>query len=371
MDDLHQAFPWLFEFLRSALPQSMHRYIDAALIILVVTLVGVLVRVVLVAWMERSAKRTQNIYDDIIVNAFRRRTIVSFFLFSVYLALPELPLKQRVIDPAQTFVFGLLIAIATMATSKILSSAVTRYASSTGTGLGGTTLIKYIIRFFVYAIGIIALFTLFEIPLAPYIAAFGVGGLAVALAFQDTLANLFAGIYITLSQQIRIGDYIELSSKEEGFVTDIGWRTTSIRTMQNNIIIIPNKKLGDAIITNYHLPETRLSIEVAVGVSYDCDPYRVEEVLLDEAARAAGVVDGVMADPPAVVRFQQFADSSLNFKMFMSVNDFSFKFSARHEMMKRIYRRFRQEGIEIPFPIRTIHLPEGTAKELSIMKNGQ
>jgi small-conductance mechanosensitive channel len=124
------------------------------------------------------------------------------------------------------------------------------------------------------------------------------------------------------------------------------------------VVIIPNKKLGDAIIINYHLPSTELTIELAVGVSYEHDPYQVEEILLDEGARAFGEVDGVLDDPPPVVRFKVFGDSSLNFKMFMSVQDFTFKFSAHHEMMKRIYRRFRQEGIEIPFPMRTVQISQ-------------
>jgi small-conductance mechanosensitive channel len=109
----------------------------------------------------------------------------------------------------------------------------------------------------------------------------------VALALQDTLSNLFAGFYIAVARQVRLGDYIRLNTGEEGYVTDIGWRSTTIRALSNNMIIIPNSKLGQAIVTNFYLPEKRLGVSIQIGVAYDCDPDQVERVLLEEAQAAA------------------------------------------------------------------------------------
>ena len=359
MEELHRALPWLFESLRSILPRSLHPMIDPVLIIVAVTLVGVLLRILPLRWLERYTARTNVVYDDAIIRAVRPRLIFWFFLGSILLALPEMPLVSKVRSLTETIVYALFVISVTIAASNAAASIVSGVADSRESGLGGTTLIKYILRFFIFAIGLVSLLTLFEISIVPYVTALGVGGLAVALAFQDTLANLFAGIYIMLSRQVRVGDFISLSTTEEGYVIDISWRTTEIRTLSNNVVIIPNKKLGDAIITNFHLIDSKMMVEMPVGVSYESDPYRVEEVLLEEGARAVGEVPGVVSDPAPVVRFREFGASSLQMVLLVYIDDYRHRHPARHEMMKRIHRRFREEKIEIPFPIQNVRLIEG------------
>src|SRR5262249_16602668 len=148
----------------------------------------------------------------------------------------------------------------------------------------------------------------------PILTALGVGGLAVALALQDTLSNLFAGFYVAIARQVRLHDYIKLNTGEEGYVTDITWRSTTVRTLGNNMIIIPNAKLAQAVVTNYYLPEKRLWVPVVVSVSYSSDIEKVERVLLEEATHAAGQIPGLLADPAPSVRFEPgFGDSALGF----------------------------------------------------------
>ena len=183
------------------------------------------------------------------------------------------------------------------------------------------------------------------------------GGLAVALALQDTLSNLFAGFYMSLAGQVRVGDYIKLSSGEEGYVTDISWRSTAVRALANNMIVVPNAKLAQAILTNYHLPEKRMSLLIPIGVSYDCDPDDIERILVEEALLGAKDIPGLLAEPAPFVRFiPGFGDFSLDFTLICQVAEFVDQYLAQHELRKRIFKRFRKEGIEIPFPIRTLHL---------------
>jgi small-conductance mechanosensitive channel len=171
------------------------------------------------------------------------------------------------------------------------------------------------------------------------------------------LSNLFAGFYVSLAGQVRVKDYIKLESGEEGYVQDISWRSTSIRALANNLIIVPNAKLAQAIVTNYHLPEKRMSLPISIGVDYECDPERIESILVEEATRAAGEIPGLSAEPPPFVRFiPGFGDSSLNFTLICQVEEFVDQYLAQHELRKRILRRFRQEGISIPFPVRTVYL---------------
>jgi small-conductance mechanosensitive channel len=132
--------------------------------------------------------------------------------------------------------------------------------------------------------------------------------------------------------------------------------------LANNLIIIPNSKLAQANITNFHLPEKRMSLLIPVGVSYECDPDYIEQVLTDEASRAAAVIPGLLSDPPPFVRFiPGFGDSSLNFTLIVQVSEFVDQYLVQHELRKRIFKRFRAEGIEIPFPIRTVYLKAAAA----------
>jgi small-conductance mechanosensitive channel len=187
--------------------------------------------------------------------------------------------------------------------------------------------------------------------------ALGVGGLAVALAMQDTLSNLFGGFYVAVAGQVRLADYIKLNTGEEGYVTDIGWRSTTIRSLGNSLIIVPNAKLAQAIVTNYDLPEKRMSATVEVRVSYDCDADRIERVLLDVAARGTREIPGMLADPAPSVTFDPgFGDSALGLTLNYQVAEFASQFSVRDELRRRIFRRFREEGIRIPFPARAVYM---------------
>jgi len=185
----------------------------------------------------------------------------------------------------------------------------------------------------------------------------GVGSVAVALALQDTLSNFFAGVYLRLDNPVRLEDYIKLESGEEGFVIQLGWRSTRIRTLQNNGVIVPNAKLASAIVTNYDLPEPQMSLLVSVKVSYSSDPDRVEQVLIEETMRAATEIPGLLSNPAPFVRFiPGFGDSSLDFTLICRISTFVDQYLVQHELRKRILARLRQEGIEIPFPQRDVHL---------------
>ena len=190
--------------------------------------------------------------------------------------------------------------------------------------------------------------------------------MAVALALQDTLSNFFSGIYLRLDNPVRIGDYIKLEGGEEGFVVHLGWRSARVRTLPNNIVVVPNAKLASAILTNYSLPEAGMSLLISISVSYGSDPDRVVQILVDEATCAAGVVEGLVKDPAPFVRFiPGFGDSSLDFTLICRVSSFVDQYLVQHELRKRILARFRREGIEIPFPQRDIHVSEKPERVLS------
>ena len=203
-------------------------------------------------------------------------------------------------------------------------------------------------------LGIVWLFkVVFDMSLTPVITAFGVGGLAVALALQDTLSNLFAGFYVSISHLVRLGDYIKLSTGEEGYVTDINWRCTTIRTGSNNMTVIPNNKLGTTIYTNYNLPDGRMGLSISFGVASDTDIERMEAILLDEAKASAADIAGLMVDPPPSVFFTP-GEWSLNFQLNFSVSQFGDQFPVQSQLRKRIYKRLLKESIRMPLPTKAV-----------------
>ena len=211
----------------------------------------------------------------------------------------------------------------------------------------------------ILVLGLLIALSVIWISITPFITALGVGGLAVALALQDTLSNLFAGIHILVEKSIRVGDFVKLETGQEGYVEDITWRTTRIRMLPNNMVIIPNSKLSQSIVTNYYLPEKRMSLLIPIGVSYSSDPEKVEKILVEEAKKAVGTIPGLLGDPEPFVRFiPGFGESSLDFTLICQVREFVDQYLAQHELRKRIFKRFNEEGIEIPFPHRTVYLRE-------------
>ena len=183
--------------------------------------------------------------------------------------------------------------------------------------------------------------------------------MAVALGLQESLANLFAGLHLILSKQVRVGDYIRLDSDNEGRVTDITWRYTTILTSANNTVVVPNAKLSSAILTNYDMPEPQIAVIIPVGVSYDSDLEKVETVTVAVAADVMERLEGSMVKTPAVF-FHTFGDSSIDFNVVLYARRFTDRTQLKHEFIKALTQRYREEGIDIPFPVRTILRPESS-----------
>ncbi|HET6372298.1 MAG TPA: mechanosensitive ion channel family protein, partial [Candidatus Polarisedimenticolia bacterium] len=185
--------------------------------------------------------------------------------------------------------------------------------------------------------------------------ALGVGSLAVALALQPTLSNLFAGVHLTVARPVRVGDFIELEGGRKGFVEDIGWRATRVRELPNNLVIVPNAKLAEMVLVNYAMPESEQAALVQVSVSYASDLAHVERVTVEVAREILTEVRGGVAEFEPFIRFHTFGDSSIDFTVILRVRGFTDRFLVVHEFVKRLHSRYGREGIEIPFPQRVLH----------------
>jgi small-conductance mechanosensitive channel len=226
--------------------------------------------------------------------------------------------------------------------------------------IGSPTVVVNMARLAVGVLGVFIILQNLGINITPLITALGIGGLAVALALQDTLGNLFAGVQIILSKQVRPQDYVRLDSGEEGWVTDVKSRNTTILTFpDSNLLAVPNSVLASSIVKNFSMPRKALWVSVEVGVSYDSDLEHVERVTLDVARQVVSAVDGGESGEDPIVRFHTFGDSSINFEIRVLVREFESQGPVRHELIKRLHERFNEERIEIPFPIRTVIMKGG------------
>jgi len=322
---------------------------------------GWLVRAVVLRALRTWTDRSQSRAGLILTQALRGPILIWSVILGVHLAVLFSDLPARFTSWTPAALLGLWIVSLTIMFMRIAGDWVRYYGGQVPGALPVTTLTESLARLSVLILGVLLLLKYaLKVEVTPLLTALGVGGLAVALALQDTLSNLFAGFYVAVARQIRLGDYIKLNTGEEGYVHDIGWRNTTIRALARNLIIIPNAKLAQAIVTNYCLPDKRMGASLQVGVSYAADPDRVERVLLEVAQKAAGEIAGMLAEPAPSVAFDPgFGDSAQLFTVNFQVAEFVDQFNARNELRKRIARRLREEGIEIPFPTRTLRW-EGT-----------
>jgi len=331
-----------------------------AAIFIGVAIALLIIRKVVFGHLNRWAKRTDTTIDDIFLAAIKSPTIYWSIALALYIALDSSGFPKKYVSYGLSALYILIILSVTLAVANISSNIFTsKMKGGSDSALPVTGLSQTVIKAIIFGLGLLIILNALGISITPILTALGVGGLAVALALQDTLSNVFAGMHILVENSVRVGDYIKLNTGEEGYVADIGWRSTRIRKLANNLIIIPNNKLIQSNVTNYYLPEKRMSLLINVGVSYGSDPEVIEKLLVEEALAAADEVPGLMKDPPPFVRFiPGFGDSSIDFTLICQVAEYTDQYLAQHEIRKRIFKRFKTEGVEIPFPIRTVHLKQ-------------
>lgn len=209
----------------------------------------------------------------------------------------------------------------------------------------------------VYAIAALVALDIIGLPISPLLAGLGIGGLAVALALTPTISSFIAGTYIVTEGQIKEGDFIEIKDETSGWVVDVGWRSTVIRSFTNNMVVIPNNKITESIIINYTTPTPVVTTIIDNGVSYDSDLKYVEYVALEVAQEVVDHSEFSVKTFVPIVLFREFADSNINFRVIVQATDRFGSFRIRSEIIKRMHDRFKAEGIEINYPMRKLVLP--------------
>jgi small-conductance mechanosensitive channel len=311
-------------------------------------------------------KKLANTWGELVFSLLESLPIPLLFLGSIYAGLELLTLPHRFERVGSKLIFALTIVVVFYFPAKVLILFLRRVGQR-NPGMDRVTHPSILVIRALFAIlaTIIVLENL-GISLTAVWTTLGVGSIAVALALQETLSNLFAGLYLLADRPVSPGDYIKLDSGQEGYVVRIGWRSTSMRTQSNNILFVPNSTMAKAIIINYSLPELRVLVSIPVHVCYGTDPGGVEKALLDVTREAAqeGLAGLLFDPPPSVCLNPGFGDSSLDFSLNLNVRRFEDQIPVQSELRKRILARFAKDGIAIPFPARTIGLDQATLESL-------
>ncbi len=318
---------------------------------------GYALRFVLNVYVTRLTRKTKTKIDDTIIDAIKGPIVVIFLIMGIRFALERATfVPTEITEHLPTISYLLIILIVTLVTARIVVGILKYFGTVRPNIRTLVPTLQKLMKIIVYFVAFVIILDALGIQVTALVAAFGIGGLAIAFALQGTLSEFFAGIYIMSDRPVRVGDYVELESGRKGYVVDVGWRSTRIRELPNNIIVVPNSKLAGSIITNFYLPETEMACLVQVGVAYNSDLEEVERVTIDVGKKVLEKVTGGVPKFDPFIRYHTFSDFSINFTVILRVKEFVDKYLITHEFVKELHKRYKKEGIEIPFPIRTVYM---------------
>ncbi len=253
--------------------------------------------------------------DDVVFEAIESHIVLWFFLISLKIAAESISFVQPVyFEYVDKIIISVLILSVTLVASRMGVGLLNFWAEKQGTDLPSTTIFVNLARIIIVS----------------------------------------AGLHILLSQKVKPGDFVELDSGYMGYVQNITWRHTTLMERTNNVVTVPNAKISTAIVKNYDKGDPSFSIRVPLGVSYDSNLDHVMAITEEVAQSVIDEVEGARKDAPAVVRCFQFGPSSVDLKVYFRGKKYGDQHPIIDEFIRRIHKRYAQENIEIPFPIRTL-----------------
>lgn len=308
---------------------------------------GGIVGLVLQYLMFPGGRRQRSWFGDLLYAVLRGPTVLWCAAAGLFLALEVLEIPSRLTLGVRHTLFVLVVLSASWSLARLAGAIVGHVSRPLRGTLASATLLVNVARLLVLALGVLIILQTFGVSITPALTALGIGGLAIGLALQDTLANFFAGIHILSSRQVRPGDYVKLATGEEGYIQDVTWRYTTIRQISNNLTIVPNAKLAGTTLTNYDLPAMEMAVLVPVTVTNDSDLTRVEAVATDVARSVMEQIAGGSDGFKPFLRFNSFSKPGVAFTVVLRGKEISDQHLIQHEFIKQLHARFRAEGIQL------------------------
>ena len=342
--------------------KNIELFAPAAMIIVIGIVLGLIFKRFVHSRLKKAAARSSWAGDDAVLEAVEPHIVIWFFLGALSIATSSIEsldlqssyLTNIVNEHVPKFLIIVLIGSITLALGNLAVSLFDLWARGQEKGFPSTTMFTNFVRIAIYVIGVLIILDALNISIAPMITALGVGGLAVSLALKDTLSDVFAGLHILLSKKVQVGDFIQIDSGDMGYVQNISWRNTTVMERTNNIIHIPNNRLSAAIIKNYDSGDPSFSVKIPVGVGYSSDLDKVENVTKNVINEIQSGMEETNKNYEPTMRFQNFGESSVNLMVYFRGNRYGDHNPIIHQFIKLLHKRYSDEGIEIPFPVRTV-----------------
>jgi MscS family membrane protein len=304
-------------------------------------------------------KKTKTDLDDILIDRLSFPLTVLAILFALAISVNVLVLEKM----TAFIIHGLIYSVAILVVARIaylvvnllVISGLKRVAKKSKIKMDDTLfhMFNSLLNAVLIVFSVLYIMNIWGIEIGPLLAGLGIAGLAVALALQPILSNIFSGAAIIMDGSVKVGDLVYLEGESiKGRIEKIGLRSTRMRSFDNEYFIIPNNKLSDSAIQNVALPNPKVRVVVPFGVAYGSDVKKVKDIVRAEIKK----VKDIAKDEEIIIRFLEMADSSLNFKVFFYVNSFENRASAVDQTNTRIYNVLNKAGIEIPFPQMDVNL---------------
>lgn len=332
-----------------------NEYLQFLLIIIGSIILAKIFHFIMTKYVKKIAEKTRTDIDDILLRIIKKPLYIFIILGGFYFGLKSLSILVPYSLSIDRIFFIISALLLSLIATRILSVFVSSWLKVQKKFEKTPRLISTVITIVIYLIAFLMILRYLNIEITPLVATFGLGGLAIGFALQNTLSNFFAGVHIISDRPINVGDYIEMEGNIAGYVEDIGWRSTRIRTLPNTIVVVPNSKIAESVIVNNYLPVEEMSIVLQCGVAYGSDLEKVEKVTIDVARKIQQTVSGAVKAFEPFIRYHTFGESNINFSIILRVEKFVDRYLVTHEFMKALKKRYDEENIEISWPVRKVY----------------
>jgi small-conductance mechanosensitive channel len=332
-----------------------HPYVQA-LLVLGAALVAALIVLPFVAGIVKFlTRKTETDVDDKLIAALTKPVLYLVLLIGAMVALPMLgvpPGGEWVLRALVQTSMVLVVSQGILYSVKVLLRGVADAHQFKAINDQTLPLFSNVSLIVIIAGALYGMFIIWGIDVTAWLASAGIIGIAVGFAAKDTLSNIISGIFILTDKPYSVGDFVALGSGTTGIVSDVGLRSTRIRTFDDEEVTIPNALIANEEIVNKTTGPDTGRVKVTIGVAYGTNLRKVEELLLD----IMKAHDLVLDDPEPSVRFTNFGNSSLDFMASCRVKDPLDVYSVQNDLHHRINDRFAEANIEIPFPQQDVHV---------------
>lgn len=340
-------------------------FLNAVGVLFISLIIGQFLKWLLSNLFRRIFSATKTTLDDRMLQVIRPKVTTLSAIIGFYIGLKIVRggllatdvTYHHILDYLEVGLYLFLVFVLARLVSRIIETTFEWYtdevSEKTHSNVTATVapMMKKIVDLLLFLIAAMIILDHYGVNIGSLLVSLGVGSLAVALAAQDTVANMIAGFVILIDQPFRVGDRIKLPSGEEGDVTQIGLRSTRILNYDNNLVVLPNSELVKNRLINFSYPENSIRIMVEMKVGYGTDVEEARKILLGLARSIPEISD----DPPPSVFFMDFADSGILLRLSGRTGHFDRKFEIETSLREKIHAAFRSHGIEIPLPKRVIY----------------